>query len=355
MDKPKHTPAELLEIMDRVVDYTLKMDLIWDWPCGVAYYGVARAWQASGRQAYLDRLVAWTDEYIDAGLPVWTVNACAMGHILLTLYQATKEQKYLEIIQSKLVYLRDEAPRFGDRVLQHTVSANNDFPEQCWADTLFMAAYFMLRCGIMLDDRDLTEDALHQYYWHIGYLQDPDTGLWYHGYNNLAHDHMSGFYWARANAWAAYTMSRVNRVLPQAYLYPPFMDIDCSLRDQLAALKQLQCEDGLWRTLLDDPEAYGEVSATAGIAAAMTTLGNPLHRKHITRALDGVLDNISDNGRVMNVSGGTAVMNDRAGYLGVPKKWAQGWGQGLALTLLAAVLDEKLIGGDWEDMSSVSE
>ncbi|MNE80878.1 hypothetical protein D3C80_1774880 [compost metagenome] len=28
------------------------------------------------------------------------------------------------------------------------------------------------------------------------------------------------------------------------------------------------------------------------------------------------------NGRVLNVSGGTAVMNDLEGYLNVPKRWA---------------------------------
>ena len=43
----------------------------------------------------------------------------------------------------------------------------------------------------------------------------------------------------------------------------------------------------------------------------------------------------------MNVSGGTAVMNDLAGYLAMPKRWAQGWGQGLALALLAAVLENQ--------------
>ena len=34
-------------------------------------------------------------------------------------------------------------------------------------------------------------------------------------------------------------------------------------------------EDGLWGTVLDYPEAYGEVSATAGIAPAMVMQGNP--------------------------------------------------------------------------------
>lgn len=335
-----YNKQDLQQVMDRIIDYTLQMDFGWNWPGGVAYYGITRAYEATGRQDYLSRLAARVDEYLEVGLPqMWIVNTCSMGHLLLTLHKELGDPQYLEIIRSKLAHLKNEAPRFGDGVLQHTVSENNDFPEQCWADTLFMAAYFMLRAGIALDDRALIEDALNQYYWHINYLQDPDTGLWYHAYNNLMQDHMSGFYWGRANAWAAYTMARVERILPEAYLYPPFMDIECSLRDQLAALKGLQASDGLWRTLADDPESYGEVSATAGIAAAMVTLGAPLHTKYVQRALEGVLANVAENGRVRNVSGGTAVMRDREGYRNVPNRWAQGWGQGLVLAFLAAVLE----------------
>ncbi|TYP73354.1 unsaturated rhamnogalacturonyl hydrolase [Paenibacillus methanolicus] len=331
--------SELKQTIDRVVEYTFGMDLTWDWPGGVAYYGVSRAFEVTGEQAYLERMAAWVDEYMEAGLPVWTVNTCAMGHMLITLYEQTGEQRYLDLIMSKVDYLENKALRFGDRVLQHTVSAKNDFPEQCWADTLFMAAYFLLRVGIMQGEKRLIDDALHQFFWHINYLQDEDSGLWYHGYNNINKDHMSGIYWARANAWAAYTMSRAARILPEAYLYPPMMHIWSSLRDQLAAIKKLQKADGLWGTVLDYPEAYGELSATAGIAAAMVMQHNPLHAKYVQKSLEGVIANIADNGRVRNVSGGTAVMNDIAGYLAIDRKWAQGWGQGLALSLLTAVLE----------------
>ncbi len=341
--------TDLRQVVGRVVDYTFGMDLTWDWPGGVAFYGVSRAYEVTGEKAYLERMADWCEEYIEAGIPGWTVNTCAMGHMLLTLYEQTKDQKYLDLILSKVDYLENKALRFGDRVLQHTVSAKNDFPEQCWADTLFMAAYFMLRVGVMLGKKPLIDDALHQFYWHINYLQDENSALWYHGYNNLKQDHMSGIYWARANAWAAYTMSRVGKVLPEGYLYPPFMHIGSSLRDQLAAIKGLQKEDGLWGTVLDFPKAYGEVSATAGITAAMVMQDNPLHAKYVQRALDGTLANIASNGRVLNVSGGTAVMNDIEGYLGVDKKWAQGWGQGLALALLAAVMES---GGSDDEISA---
>ena len=58
---------------------------------------------------------------------------------------------------------------------------------------------------------------------------------------------MSGIYWGRANAWAAFTMSQVGGILPKCYLYPKYIDIAGSLNEQLAALKVYQTENGLWR------------------------------------------------------------------------------------------------------------
>jgi len=330
--------AQLPGIITAVVQKTIEMDLPWDWPCGVAYYGIARAFEATGDEALLNMLQTKVDALLKLGLPPFTVNTCAMGHSLLALYQATGDDRYLDIARQKIDYLRHHALRFGDHVLQHTVSIHNDFPGQAWADTLFMAAYFMLRFGVLTKDDALITDALSQYDWHIKYLQDKQTGLWYHGYSSVDQNHMSGFFWARANAWAAYTMSQVKWTLPEPYLYPPFMDIDCSLRDQLSELKKLQTEDGLWRTVLNDPESYEELSASCGIAAAMVRNDNPLHAEYIVKAYPAILDNITTDGRVLNVSGGTAVMKDLDGYRKISRSWTQGWGQGLALAFLSAIV-----------------
>jgi len=330
---------DVLSRIDSMVRKTLSMDLMWDWPCGVAYYGVCEAIDVTKNTEYLDTLRARIDKYISLGLPRWTVNTCSMGHCLLTLHELTGEDKYLETAMSKIDYLQNEALRFGDNVLQHTVSAKNDFPEQAWADTLFMAAFFMLRVGVLKQDKALIDDALNQYFWHIEYLQDPAGGLWYHGYNNLEKNHMSGFFWARANAWAAYTMSQIGHVLPEPYLYPQFMDVVCSLRDQIEGLKKYQTENGLWRTILDDDDSsYEELSASCGIAAAMLASRNPLYTEAVQNAYTGVMDNISEDGRLLNVSGGTAVMRDIDGYREISRKWTQGWGQGLGLTFLTGLI-----------------
>lgn len=276
--KLNYDKAQLEAVVDKVAERTMNMDMTWDWPCGVAYYGITEAYEATGNKKYLDMVKERVDELISLGLPDFTVNTCAMGHVLLTLYKETGDEIYKKIIDDKLDYLTNHALRFGDHVLQHTVSANNDFPEQCWADTLFMAAFFMLRAGVMFERPELVEDALNQWYWHIQYLQNERTGL--------------------------------------------------------------------WRTILDDPESYEEVSASAGIAAAMVLKGNPLHIKYINKAITGILENISEDGKVMNVSGGTAVMKDREGYRSISKRWIQGWGQGMALAFFGTVLNYEKFTGD---------
>ncbi len=338
--KLKFDESLLKKHVDNIVRYTLDMDMLWDWPCGVAYYGVASIAKATDNDEYKDMLKAWVDEYIELDVPPSTVNRCAMGHCLLDLYEYTNEQKYFDIIMRKIDYLRNKAPRFGDNTLQHTVSVRDDFPEQCWADTLFMAAFFMLRVGVLTEDKELIDDALHQYCEHIKYLQDPKTNLWYHGYNNIEKNHMSAIYWARANAWAAYTMSQIVTVLPEPYLYTSYLEIKDALEEQFLALKKKQQDSGYWNTVLDNEQAYGEMSATCGIAAAMASYNNPLHTKYVQKSLDLLMQNIDDMGRVQNVSAGTAIMNTVEDYCKIPTKRAQGWGQGLALAFIAHVLTD---------------
>lgn len=327
------------DAMDRVVERTFRMDFEWDWPAGVAFYGVCEAYAATGKAEYLERVKQWVDENLEEGLPKLSVNGVSVGHTLLTLHRETGEERYLETAVRMAEYLQKEAPRFGDGILQHTVNSETHvFPEQAWVDTLFMAGYFLLRIGAHLGRTEFFEDGLRQYHGHEELLQDPVTNLYYHGWDNIGRNHMSGVFWARGNAWAALTMARALAIVPVTH--PSFMIIDGSLRDQLSALVRLQDESGLWHTVLDDPTSPLETSGSAGIAAALLTRGR-LYRKQARRALDGILSRIADDGSVTGVSAGTAVMKDAEGYKNVPAKRVQGWGQGLALTFLAEALRAK--------------
>ena len=50
MEKLKYNRAEIEQTIDRIVERTQRMDMMWDWPCGVAYYGIAEAYKATGKK-----------------------------------------------------------------------------------------------------------------------------------------------------------------------------------------------------------------------------------------------------------------------------------------------------------------
>ncbi len=327
----------LREKIDLVVRRTMAMDFAWDWSAGVAFYGISRAWEVLKEQEYLDYLVGWVDDYLERGIPAFTVNAVSIGHTLITLHDATGDEKYLNVANEMAEYLANDAFRFGENVLQHTVSQNYNFPEQAWADTLFMAAYFLVRLGVKTENEAYLNDGLRQYYWHEEFLQNTSTNLYYHAWDNINQNNLSGIYWARANAWVTVTAAGALKEIDA--FNPSFMVILDALRDQLAALVRLQTENGLWRTVLDDPSAYEEISASAGIITGLIgyerVLGQSIYKPYIGKGIEGLLANIAADGRAMNVSAGTAVMRSAEDYKLVPRKRIQGWGQGLVLAALA--------------------
>ncbi|GAE32642.1 glycoside hydrolase family 88/105 protein [Alkalihalobacillus hemicellulosilyticus] len=346
---------QLLQVIDRMVERTFTVDYSWDWPAGVAFYGVGIAFRATGKEQYIERLQEWVDEYIAFGLPPMSVNIVSMGHTLLTLYQETGDTRYLELAQNKADYLLNDALRFAEGVLQHTVGVGrNDFPEQAWIDTLFMAGYFLIRIGTELRDERYTQDGFLQFQGHEKYLQDPITNLYYHGWDHVQGNNMSSIYWARGNAWAAYTMAQVVRMIDVKE--PAFMEIYGSLRDQLSALIELQSDKGLWHTVLTDPTSYEETSGSAGIGAALVLTGHtPKSYRAAQRALEGMLEKVDKHGNVLDVSTGTAVMNTVEGYLQTSKKRIEGWGQGLALTFFSHVLLRNKKAQSYERVNTSSE
>ena len=47
---------QIEDAIDKIVRKTMNMDLTWDWPCGVAYYGISDAYGKTGKEEYLNLL-----------------------------------------------------------------------------------------------------------------------------------------------------------------------------------------------------------------------------------------------------------------------------------------------------------
>ena len=67
----------------------------WEWPTGVALYGIYKTYQQSGDQSILDYLTGWYDDMLSRETkPHRNVNTVAPVLTLTCLYQETKNEKY---------------------------------------------------------------------------------------------------------------------------------------------------------------------------------------------------------------------------------------------------------------------
>ena len=122
------------------------------------------------------------------------------------------------------------------------------------------------------------------------------------------------------------------------------------------------CIQNSWRSMVRFATSWLSSSASRREAAygiRYWTIPNPTRKCRLPRVLAprwcsttilctppprraryaGLMTNIDAKGGVRNVSAGTAVLASREDYRRVPNKRLQGWGQGLALAFLSALLE----------------
>ena len=72
----------------------------WEWPTGVALYGIYKTYQQDGNQETLDYLLGWYDDFLAREeKPHRNVNTVAPVLTLTCLYDETKNEKYEHLLQ----------------------------------------------------------------------------------------------------------------------------------------------------------------------------------------------------------------------------------------------------------------
>lgn len=147
-----------------------------------------------------------------------------------------------------------------------------------------------------------------------GWSAQADTGLWWHC-------KASPFYWGRGNAFAALGFAEALTYLPDDH------DSRAVLltkhRAHLASLIQHQDPAGAWHQLIDRPDSYQELTATAMIGYALARginrgwLGAAFHDP-LRNAWSAVDQRVDDRGSVRDASAGTGPMPALDDYLNRP-------------------------------------
>lgn len=321
----------------------------WDWPQGVGLYGLYKIMMVEKKDEYREFLCSWFKSNMAEGLPSRNINTTTPLLTLVQLNEICPDPEFESLCLSWADWLMRCLPRTEEGGFQHVTSANGDRlgvrlnENEMWIDTLFMTVLFLNRMGQKYNRQDWISESIHQVLLHIKYLYDKKTGLFYHGWTFNTRDNFGGVFWCRGNSW--FTAG----ILEYLEMFKGSLDagvrefIVNTYKSQVRTLKKLQSQSGLWHTVLDDPASYEEVSGSAAITAGILKgikLGI-LDDSYLDCAWKGVravMNNIDEEGTVLNVSGGTGMGADREHYKRILIA-PMAYGQSLTILALIQALD----------------
>ena len=309
--------------------------IAWNYPWGVALYGMERSVDVTGDQA-VDQFVVehnlicardygWfaglekqfgrtavaplmRGSKIGGLLRLGSLDSCgAMGNEMLESMirhpeRVTPEEKAV------VARIADWVLHKQDRMLDGTLWRSRSMGGTVWPDDLYMGGVLLVRWGIYNHDQKFIDDAA-QNIIHQAALEADSDGLWFHGYFVSEKKH-APFKWGRGNGWVTVTLVETLSAMPESDpLRPQLLDI---LRKQIDSLKKVQAPDGMWRQVLDKPELWEETSCTAmfayGIARAVNRGWIDASNMAVARrAFAGIAKNVTADGDVNGTCEGTNI------------------------------------------------
>lgn len=305
----------------------------WDWNPGVGVNCISAYYNVSKRQDVLDYLIAWIQRNKHKARKFQHVNVMTPFAIFPEMYRRTGDRYFLDTAVEYANWIVANSLRTVTGAFQHGAGLT----EEIWADTIFMVVLFLARLSRQLNDKTLAEEAAKQLLLHLQLLQDPETGVLFHGYQCDVQHHKSAGRWTRGNAWITVAAPMIISEI-QALVDIP-AEIEERYQRMVAGLVKYQAENGLWSTIMDRPNFYQESSGSAGIAcgilkAIRIRLIAPSYYPVVEKTLAGLLEKITPDGIVQGVSGGTPILDNVEEYNQL-SCYPTMYGQGLSLMLLS--------------------
>lgn len=325
MRKKKHVSEE-----------ELKKYAHWEWTQGVGLYGLWKLFDATKKEEYLELLIRFYDNQMKVGFPPLNVNTMAPYLVMSNVAEYLHREDYMEPCREAARWIMEEMPRTQEGGIQHQTS-DDENDQELWDDTLFMTVLFLANMGRILNRKDYCEEAEYQFLLHMKYLQDSETGFWYHGWTFLERNHFAGAFWARGNCWLTVAIPELLAMIECSE--PVKRILQGALENQVKALAEVQADSGMWHTLLDDPQSYEEASGTCGFAYGIlrgihTGVLDEKWLPVAEKAMEPILNLISEEGVLGQVSYGTPMgRKSRDFYKEIPIR-PMPYGQALAILLL---------------------
>ncbi|MGC9222585.1 MAG: glycoside hydrolase family 88/105 protein [Terracidiphilus sp.] len=228
------------------------------------------------------------------------VDDSIFGAVPLEIYIQTKDKKYL-----------DYGLSFADRQWEDPLPDGLSHETRFWIDDMYMLTILQLQAYRATGDRKYLDRDAREMVAYLDKLQQPN-GLFYHAPD-------VPFFWGRGDGWVAAGMAEMLRTLPADH--PDRARIMAGYKLMMAALLKYQAPDGMWRQLIDHPEAWEESSSSGMFTFALITgvkngwLDAATYGPAARKAWIAVTGFIDQNNDVTNICEGTNKKDDLEYYL----------------------------------------
>ena len=231
----------------------------------------------TGEQEYFDFAERFIDAFVleDGSIRTYKPDSHALddineGRVLFALYEATQKEKYrlaADFLHAQLAI----QPRTFEGSWWH----KQIYPDQVWLDGIYMAHPFAALYEKYFGSGDYS-DILRQLETVEAHMRDPETGLYYHGYDASKkafwcdpETGLSRNFWLRALGWFSVALADLLEILPADQAEIP-KRIFTGLMRSLTAFSD--AETGMYYQVVNLPDAEGNYLETSGssmIAYAM--------------------------------------------------------------------------------------
>ncbi len=298
----------------------------WGYAKSLYLYGQYLVWKRTHQPRYLQYIKEWVDSHVDQNGVVTSANdqgqvseikfdnldSMLPGNLILLLYEETKEPKY-KLAAERIRKRFDTYPRTSEGGFWHAAGSNREW--QLWGDGVFMSMPFLVRYGRIFGDSKYTNDeAVKQLTVYASHLNDPQTGLMFHAYDesgksswiadpNRKH---SAEFWCRAMGWFGMTLVEVLELLPKKHPQRPILIRQ--LQQLVTAWAKYQdSRTGLWYQVVDkgdNPQNWLETSSSSMYTYVTSMAVKKGYvpagfRNVVDKGYAGVLSKISEDGNGM--------------------------------------------------------
>lgn len=302
MDQKRHhfegDRAATKQLLDEYIDYLMvhsdaehpawNLEMIrswkhnkWNYIDGCMITGILELYEITGENRFLDFADRFLSGFVeeDGHIRTYDPEEYSLDNVnpaknLFTMYDLTGKEKYrkaIELVRSQLSTM----PRTPEGNFWHKLI----YPNQVWLDGIYMALPFYMEYEKRFDAQKDCQDICQQIANVEIRMRDPETGLYYHGYDASRKmywaDPDSGCspnFWLRAEGWFIRGLVDVLEIMKDLPMQAESVHLQHMLLDLAKALSKYQDPSGLWYQLIALPELEGnylETSGTALISAAL--------------------------------------------------------------------------------------